>query len=70
MMVKEMDLDELSVSTLNLLLWMFDDSGLERLKQKSAKVLLSQFESIEAARRYRSDQEAQQFMLSSIEANR
>lgn len=55
---------------MDVLFWMLDESKLMNLREKSEKVLLTAFGSIEAAREYRSVMEAQQFTLSHICANR
>ena len=60
---------QISLSTLDVLFWMLDDSRLKNLQEKSTKVLTSAFGSIEAARKYRSEAEAQQFTLSHICSN-
>ncbi|BDX08538.1 hypothetical protein [Planctobacterium marinum] len=60
---------KISLSTLDVLFWMLDDSHLKNLQEKSTKVLTAAFGTIEEARRYRSEAEAQQFTLSHICSN-
>lgn len=60
---------QISLSTLDVLFWMLDDSSLQNLQIKSTKVLTAAFGSIEEARKYRSEAEAQQFTLSHICSN-
>lgn len=58
--------DDISLSTLNVLFWMVDDSGLPRLQAKGQGILLSLFDSMEEAREYRTEIESRQFRLSSL----
>lgn len=56
----------ISKSKLDMLFWMLEDSHSSSLQSQSVRVLLTHFESLEAARKFRSEQEAQQFLLSHI----
>lgn len=69
MQMKEQNV-KISLSTLDVLFWMLDDSKLSRLQEKSLKVLKAAFGTIEQARQYRSEAEAQQFRLTHICASR
>ena len=56
----------ISQSKLDMLFWMLDDSHSDCLQKQSIRMLLAHFDSLEAARQYRSEQEARQFLLSHI----
>lgn len=55
-----------SQSTLDVLFWMLEESHSATLEQQGAKLLCSHFGSLETARKYRSEKEAQQFLLNHI----
>ena len=52
-----------SQSTLDVMFWMLEESNSESLKQQGTKILMTHFDSLEEAIKYRSDLEAEQFTL-------
>ena len=55
-----------SQSTLDVMFWMLEESNSESLKQQGNKILLTHFDSLEEAVKYRSDLEAEQFTLNHL----
>jgi len=67
-MNNENQIEKMPLDMLNVLLWMSDESQKDNLKRTSQGILLSSFDSLEAAREYRSARESEQFTLERIVA--
>ena len=57
---------DMSQSTLNMLFWMVEESNSTNLELQGERLLDKLFGSLDAARQYRSEKEAQQFSLTHI----
>lgn len=55
-----------SQSTLDVMFWMLEESNSESLQKQGTKILMTHFDSLEEAIKYRSDLEAEQFTLTHL----
>lgn len=56
----------ISQSTLDVMFWMLEDSNSQSLKMQGTKILMTHFDSLEEAIKYRSELESEQFTLNHL----
>ena len=56
----------ISQSTLDVMFWMLEESNSQSLKMQGTKILMTHFDSLEDAIKYRSELESEQFTLNHL----